>query len=381
MILMLLGAWPAGAQFNSSFVRKWGGNGTGNGQFNFTHAVAYSAPTDRIYVCDESNHRIQYFAMNGTFLGKWGQQGSGTADIYNPVCTAFAPNGNVYVVERDNHRIHYFTSDGAHLGMWGSHGSATGQFGRPAAAAFAPDGTIYVADRDNHRIQHFTATGAFLGAWGVNGSGDGQLNEPMGIAISAQSVIYVSDSQNRRIQYFTTNGGFVGKWGSAGNGAGQFGSASAYNTGPIALSIDRRGYVYVADPDNSRIEVFTATGGFIGSFGGYGNNNGLFYFSNGVATAPGWEVYVGDELNHQIQQLRVTIGSSTNPLITSLTVTDGVCKLQVDAIPDKGYTVKSSSNLVTWTAVTNFNIPSGLLNVADPIAPGTAGRFYRVEQP
>jgi tripartite motif-containing protein 71 len=379
-LLAVLSLHSTHGQVNTSFVRLWGGSGSGNGQFKYTHAVAWS-PLMRIYVSDEANHRIQYFTMNGAYLGQWGQYGTGTADINNPVCTAFRANGNVYVVERDNHRIHYFTPDGAHLGMWGSQGGGTGQFERPSAAAFGPDGTLYVADRDNHRIQHFTPDGTFLGMFGVNGSADGQLNQPMGIAVSSDSVVYVSDSQNRRVEYYSTNGVFLGKWGLAGSDNGQFGSPSAYNTGPVAISLDRRGYIYVADPDNSRIELFTATGQFLGTFGYWGSSNGHFYFSNGVACAPGWQVYVGDELNNQIQQMTVTIGSDTKANITYSGLAGGNWTMQVDALPDRSYTVKRSTNMADWVAVTNLNIPAGAFTVTDPVPAGTPRGFYRVEQP
>jgi sugar lactone lactonase YvrE len=48
----------------------------------------------------------------------------------------------------------------------------------------------------------------------------------------------------------------VGSWGKTGTGNGQFGS-NAYG-----IATDKAGSVYVADSDNSRIQVFTASGGF-----------------------------------------------------------------------------------------------------------------------
>ena len=81
-------ASSASAQVSSSFVRQWGGGGSGNGQFHATHADAFS-PLFRIYVADEANHRVQYFSMNGTYLGQFGQWGHGTNDIINPVGMAF----------------------------------------------------------------------------------------------------------------------------------------------------------------------------------------------------------------------------------------------------------------------------------------------------
>ena len=48
----------------------------------------------------------------------------------------------------------------------------------------------------------------------------------------------------------------VGSWGKLGTGNGQFRNS-------FGLSTDRAGKVYVADTDNHRVQVFTASGGFV----------------------------------------------------------------------------------------------------------------------
>jgi tripartite motif-containing protein 71 len=374
----LLSAGTACAQFNASFVRQWGSGGSGNGQFAGVHSLNYS-PIQRIYVADEAHHRIQYFTLNGTYLGQWGTWGYGTGEMIDPVSITFTPEGNVYVVERDNHRVHYFTPSGVHLGMWGSNGTNDGQFKRPSSAAFAPDGTLFVADRDNHRIQHFTTNGVFLGKFGSQGSGDGQMNEPMGVGVSRDGVVYVSDSLNRRIVYFNTNGTFLGKWGSVGSGDGQFGSSSAYNNGPAGFSFDKLGNIYIADPDNNRIQVYDAARQFLGSFGGYGTGNGRFYFPNLAACSPGWQVYVADESNNQVQQMTVTIGSATNAAALSWGLAGASWTMQVEALPDRNHVIKRSSDLQTWTTVWTTNTPAGLFDFTDASASGAARLFYKAE--
>jgi DNA-binding beta-propeller fold protein YncE len=63
------------------------------------------------------------------------------------------------------------------------------------------------------------------------------------------SLVYVVDNQNSRIQVFTSDGAYVGQWGTAGGGPGQF-------SGPIGIAIDGPGNVFVADTNNGRIQVF-----------------------------------------------------------------------------------------------------------------------------
>jgi DNA-binding beta-propeller fold protein YncE len=60
---LLANPCPAGTQQVVSgvcFVTTWGSQGSGNGQFNHPSGVAV-ASSGRVYVSDQSNHRIQEF--------------------------------------------------------------------------------------------------------------------------------------------------------------------------------------------------------------------------------------------------------------------------------------------------------------------------------
>jgi imidazolonepropionase-like amidohydrolase len=66
-------------QFNSrvvrfskdgAFVREWGSNGTGPGQFKVPHAIAVDS-TGRLFVADRDNNRISIFDQQGRFLDQW----------------------------------------------------------------------------------------------------------------------------------------------------------------------------------------------------------------------------------------------------------------------------------------------------------------------
>ena len=48
-------------------VRKFGSNGTGNGQFSTPADVAFDA-NNHLYVTDHYNHRVQVFDITGTYL-------------------------------------------------------------------------------------------------------------------------------------------------------------------------------------------------------------------------------------------------------------------------------------------------------------------------
>ena len=110
--------------------------------------------------------------------------------------------GNVYVADTDNHRIQKFDSSGTFITKWGSQGSGDGQFSNPQGIATDSAGNVYVADTDNHRIQKFDSSGTFITKWGTSGSGDGRFSYPQGLTIDSAGNVYVADTYNYRIQKF-----------------------------------------------------------------------------------------------------------------------------------------------------------------------------------
>jgi NHL repeat. len=65
---------------------------------------------------------------------------------------------------------------------------------------------------------------------------------------------------NHRIQRFSATGTFLGTWGSYGSGNGQF-------ERPKGLAIAPDGTVYAADTNNARIQRFSANGAFLSAWG------------------------------------------------------------------------------------------------------------------
>ena len=52
-------------------LESWGSEGNGDGQFNGLSSVTVDPTTDKVYVADPLNRRIQVFDSNGKFLTKW----------------------------------------------------------------------------------------------------------------------------------------------------------------------------------------------------------------------------------------------------------------------------------------------------------------------
>lgn len=138
---------------------------------------------------------------------------------------------------------------------WGGN-----RFVMPHGLTVDPDNNIWLTDVGLHQVFKFTHDGKLIMALGqqrIPGNDSAHFDMPTAVAIAGNGSFYVSDGYgNSRVIQFTKEGRFVREWGRKGSAKGEF------NT-PHGISLDKAGNVYVADRENSRIQVFTATGTFL----------------------------------------------------------------------------------------------------------------------
>jgi DNA-binding beta-propeller fold protein YncE len=260
---------------------------------------------DRLYVADGGNHRIQVFDSTGQFLMTWGEEGSGKGQFKFSHAgdtdggMAVDAQGNVYVADSYNFRIQKFTSDGEFLAAWGSKGDGDSQFRRPYDLAIDSQGNIYVIDDYRNDIQKFDSNGKFLTKWGGSGQEDGQLFDTGGIAVDGQDHIFVADYGNHRVQKFDSNGQFLIKWGSYGSGDGQFNS-------PSGISVDGQGYVYVVEEYGQRIQKFDSNGLFLFKWGSARKGEGEFFKPYDVVVDFQGNIYISDLLRDRVQKFQIS---------------------------------------------------------------------------
>ena len=186
---------------------------------------------DRIAVVDRYNHRVQLFNSTGGYVSEFGpEEGGGEGQFRYPAGIAWSPNGSrIAVADTNNHRAQLFNATGGYVDEFGKQGSDYGQFRYPAAAAWSPGSDrIAVVDYNNHRVQLFTATGGYVGKLGGGpswGTADGEFWHPAAAAWSPHGDrIVVTDYDGHRAQLFNATGGYVGKFGGGlpgGGGEGQ----------------------------------------------------------------------------------------------------------------------------------------------------------------
>ncbi len=240
------------------------GGGPSKGHFRHPRGIAVD-DAGRVFVAD-SYCRVQVFDADGGFLYMWGGAGEGPGQFRCAAAIALDQAGLVYVADALNARIQVFTREGVFLRQWGSKGSGAGQFLRPVGIAVNAEGHVYVADTYNYRIQVFANDGTFLRSWGSKGTAPGQFHDPEaldgtgpgpdGIAVDRNGVVYVSDPWNRRVQVFTSDGRYLREWGRLARPCGQFDTPAAigvcnrgYLSAPGGIAVDRNGSVLVVNQD------------------------------------------------------------------------------------------------------------------------------------
>ena len=86
-------------------IRSFGSSGTANGQLSNPCGVAVDSD-DNIYVADYNNHRIQKFTPDGEFIATAGSKGSNPLQFSYPIGIGYnSTNDKLYVCGQSNNRI------------------------------------------------------------------------------------------------------------------------------------------------------------------------------------------------------------------------------------------------------------------------------------
>ena len=93
---------------------KWGSPGSGDGEFNVPHTLAFDS-TGNAYITDTNNHRIQKFSSDGKFITKWGSKGTGDGEFVLPLGIDADSSNNIYVIDQGKVSLERFTSNGTFI--------------------------------------------------------------------------------------------------------------------------------------------------------------------------------------------------------------------------------------------------------------------------
>lgn len=290
---------------NGTWLFRFGANGTGEGQTLGYRGIAIG-PGQDVYVLDGGNKRVQVFDRHGTYLRAFGTAGTGPGRLGWDLrgMAMDLDNGWIYVTDASDGTIEKFSLTGTPLGTFTIPGPDPGTYGGPRELTIGPDDNVYVMDYTGERVVVLSPSGSTLReipevpAPAPNGG----FNQPEGLAVDQVSgQVYVTDTFNHRVQRFSATGAYQAKWGYRGRGSGD---AMDYPRGIAVDPQDRS--LWMNNTRSANIKHYTASGGFLGDFGTQGADPDQFYYARGIHAGTDGLLYVPDSGNRRLKVVTKT---------------------------------------------------------------------------
>ena len=177
---------------DGTFIAEWKGPGPG---FYGPRRIAIG-PDDSVYVVDQGHTRIVKFSLDGQVLASWGSSGNSDGQFNDPTSVAVDPTTNkVYVADPRNKRIQVFDSNGKFLTKW-----LIPEWGRPAGfedvAIDSKMGRLYASSANIDAVLIFDLNGTRTGT--LTPKPPDKLEGPSALAL-ANRKLYVLNMHGSRV--------------------------------------------------------------------------------------------------------------------------------------------------------------------------------------
>ncbi len=176
---------------DGTFIAEWKGPEPG---FYGPRRIAIG-PDDSIYVVDQGHTRIAKFSPDGRVLAVWGTAGNGDGQFNDPTSVAVDPTTNkVYVADPINKRIQAFDANGKFLTRW-----TLPEWGRPHGfedlAIDSKTGRLYASSANMDAVLVFDLNGTRIDSLTLKPPN--KLEGPSALALSNQKLYILNMAGNR----------------------------------------------------------------------------------------------------------------------------------------------------------------------------------------
>jgi len=253
---------------------------------------------DQVYVFHRGEHPLMVFDRAGNFQRAWGE-----SMFRRPHGVHMGPDETIYLTDDGDHTVRKCSLEGKVLLTIGipdvpAPFMSGEPFRRCTHTALSPSNEIYVSDGyGNARVHKYAQDGKRLKSWGEPGAGPGQFNLPHNIACDADGWVYVADRENHRIQVFDGEGRFETQWHDLHRPSGMYmpqGKCPLCYVGEIGPYYEfNRG----APNLGPRLSILSNEGKLlarISTIPAAGTGPGQFLSPHGIAVDSRGDVYVGE---------------------------------------------------------------------------------------
>lgn len=268
-------------------------------ELNDVAAVAVDKQ-DRVYVFNRGTHPMIVFDREGNFLRFWGE------GLFNRAHGLhMGPDESLYCTDDGDHSVRKCTLEGKVLLTIGIPQKPapymSGEpFHRCTHTALSPHGDVYVSDGyGNARVHKYSADGKLIKSWGEPGCDPGQFNIVHNICCDADGWVYVADRENHRVQVFDGEGKYETQWNNLHRPCGLYcacgsGKKPTFIIGELGPSLAINLKWKNLGP---RLSIVDAQGKLISRLGGEdggGVEVGKFMAPHGLAMDSAGSIYVGE---------------------------------------------------------------------------------------
>jgi sugar lactone lactonase YvrE len=322
-------------------VDTWGGSGTELGCLGEPTGIFVDPNSGDIFISEWSNNRVTVFTNLGAVKTAFGTPDLVDGYFYFPQDITIFSN-RVYISDSLNDRIQVFNLDGTFVNKWGESGSSNGQFNNPLGLDTDSEGNVYIADSNNIRIQKFDSSGAWLGSFDLSPmyppectSGD-LVCTPNGLAIDQNDNLFITVTSMQGAHgifnlskdgilkdhwevngssialdtagnVYTTWGGYIYKYSNTGELLDTLGEGPGPYKGYRGLAIDANGDIFTMTTWMGNLQKFSSDGTLLGIFGERGNDEGEFAYGSELALTEDGKLYIADVENQRVQIIAPTL--------------------------------------------------------------------------
>ena len=209
-----------------------------NGDYLFMFSEKMNDPRgicvfqNTVFVTQSSGHCVNMYELEGKLMKIVGSNGNGEAQFNNPYGIDVSDrNHNIYVCDNSNNRVQILTEELKYHSMLG-----IGLFTTPRDIKVTRD-RVLVLDESNPCMFIFDSEHLLINRIITRGS-DKQTNNPYSFDIDRDYNIMMSDYSNHCVHVFNKEGEQIHKFGKQGQGIGEF-------YGPYGIVLDNTGRIIV----------------------------------------------------------------------------------------------------------------------------------------
>ena len=230
-----------------------------------------------------------------TIFDAFGRRSALRGGFSGPVSVAVDAQGRVLVGESGPGAVRAYDADWQVLY---SLGAGDGEFASPGFIAPDPSagsGLVFVSDGPANRIAAYS-NGVFAFAFGTAGHGNGQFDFPAGLCATSNE-LFVVDQAADRLQVFDHAGTFLRAFSLVlTNASGQLGGRAQ------GLCADAAGRMYAADSFEGVVKCYGPTGDLLAVIGGLGDGPAQLRSPCDVAVDPCGRLFVAAPNNGRVER-------------------------------------------------------------------------------